>query len=89
MSKITPELGVALLSLARSKHGDLPLLEGGYQDSITNGIVLSVNPKDTEAKRFVNKTVYFRMFKGDCEVGEVQGGHKLVLLETKDILGSS
>lgn len=79
---IKPVKGVVVVKLPLSEFGDIPVPEKAH-DSVTYGEVVSINPKDTDAKEFMGTTVHFRKYKDDARIGE------LCLIEIKDILGSS
>lgn len=83
---IEPQPEVLLIELAASNHGDLPI--GEQYNEITQGVVIKINPEDKEFHgKLLNRTVYFRQFKGDCQI--FHDKKKLALIELKDILGSS
>lgn len=82
---ITPMPGVALVQLGASEFGNVPVPEKAH-DSMTSGIVVGMNPSDSNWKDLMGKTIYYRKFKDDARIN---GKDKLVLIEISDILGSS
>jgi hypothetical protein len=86
--RVVPEIGVLLIQMPASKYGGLPVAGTNYKDEACYGTVLEVNPDDTEAQRFKGKTVYFKLFKADCEVTS-DSNKKIALISINEILGSS
>lgn len=78
--------GVILAKLSTSEYGDIPVPEKDY-DSITWGTVLAVHPEDeTQYGYLLGRQAHWRKYKDDARIA---GEKTLVLIEIKDILGSS
>lgn len=73
-----------VLCRAESEFDNIPVPEKDY-DSMTWGTILAVNKNDEADYGFlVGRQAHWRKFKDDCRVGKND-----VLIEIKDILGSS
>lgn len=78
-----------LVRLDTSEFGAIPVPEKTY-DSVTKGIILSVNSKDeNEYGYLVGKRGYWRLYKDELRVGELPTGEKLALILINDIEGTS
>lgn len=84
---IRPREGVVLVKLAASNYGDIPMPEKSY-DSITNGVIVATNPKDTESDFQVGDSGFWRLYKDDCRVTG-DNDEKLALINITDILGTA
>lgn len=77
--------GTVLAKLSASEYGDIPVPEKDY-DSITWGTVVELNKDDADYDYLLGRQIYYRRFKDDARIAFDK---TLVLIEIKDILGSS
>lgn len=85
---IEPEQGRVLVKLAVSEYGAIPVPEKTY-DSVTSGLIISINPKDSDYSYLLGRKGYWRLYKDELRVGTLPTGEKLALILISDIDGTS
>lgn len=86
---IEPEEGRVLVRLDTSEYGAIPVPEKTY-DSVTSGVILSVNEKDKEKYDYlVGRKGYWKLYRDDLRVAVLPTGEKLALILINDIDGTS